>query len=48
MVRFIRNWLWLPVFLALIAACVVGVKMFDLEEILRKATIICLPCIGIG
>jgi len=46
--RFIGRWLWLPIFGLLVAACVIGIKLFDLDEILRNAVFLCLSCIGIA
>lgn len=42
------RWLWIPVFLIMIAACFIGVVSGDLEEIIRNAVVLCLSCIGIG
>jgi len=46
--RFIGKWIWLPLLILMVGACVVGVKLFDLEEILRNAVFLCLSCIGIA
>lgn len=46
--RFVLDWLWIPLLGLMVFACVYGVKLDDLSEILRNAVILCLSCIGIG
>ncbi|MBD3285762.1 hypothetical protein GF359_04820 [candidate division WOR-3 bacterium] len=51
MKRIIRKWIWLPVALLMVAACIVGIMHKDgsqLRDILRNATTLCESCIGIG
>ncbi|MBN2380851.1 hypothetical protein JXM67_13720 [candidate division WOR-3 bacterium] len=51
MMRIIRNWIWLPLLVLMVAACVVGIIHTDgsqLRDIMRNATTLCESCIGIG